>query len=40
MDALNVVEDETAELKLSEKSGLVLDPSNPGWLAVVMPMRL
>jgi DNA polymerase-3 subunit beta len=40
MDALNVVDDETAELKLSEKSGLVLDPNYAGWLAVVMPMRL
>ena len=40
MDALNVVEDETAELKLSEKSGLVLDPNDAGWLSVVMPMRL
>ncbi len=40
MDALNVVEADAAELKLSEKSGLVLDPSNPGWLSVVMPMSL
>ncbi len=40
LDALNVVEADSAELKLSEKSGLVLDPSNPGWLSVVMPMRL
>jgi DNA polymerase-3 subunit beta len=40
MDALNVVEADAAELKLSEKSGLVLDPNDSGWLSVVMPMRL
>ncbi len=40
MDALNVVEADSAELKLSEKSGLVLDPNDSGWLSVVMPMRL
>jgi DNA polymerase-3 subunit beta len=40
MDALNVVEADSAELKLNEKSGLVLDPNDSGWLAVVMPMRL
>lgn len=39
-DALNVVEADMAELKLSEKSGLVLDPNDSGWLSVVMPMRL
>jgi DNA polymerase-3 subunit beta len=40
LDALNVVEADLAELKLSEKSGLVLDPNDSGWLSVVMPMRL
>lgn len=40
MDALNVVEADSAELKLSDKSGLVLDPNDSGWLSVVMPMRL
>jgi DNA polymerase-3 subunit beta len=39
-ESLGQVDADTAEFKLRDNSGLVLDPSEPGWLSVVMPMRL
>lgn len=39
-DALSVVEDEHATVKLASNAAVFTDSHHPGWMAVVMPMRL